>query len=151
MDKVMTAKRGGTAVVDPDREAPAGRSASAPANVSAALVSDNLPSLDDDSVRSDVGHGVAVPTPPFCGTRVVKGIALADYAAMLDERAHFLGQWGLRGSRGGTGPSYEELVETEGRRAAVLAGPARLRPRARGGRGLRLLPVRIRGQRRSSC
>jgi 5-methyltetrahydrofolate--homocysteine methyltransferase len=27
----------------------------------------------------------------------------------------FLGQWGLRGQRGGEGPSYEELVETEGR------------------------------------
>ena len=31
----------------------------------------------------------------------------------LDERATFLGQWGLKGVRGG--PSYEELVETEGR------------------------------------
>ena len=58
---------------------------------------------------------VAVPTPPFFGTRVVKGVPLADYAAMLDERATFLGQWGLRGARGGNGPSYEELVETEGR------------------------------------
>ncbi len=56
-----------------------------------------------------------VPTPPFWGSRVVKGIALADYAALLDERATFLGQWGLRGARGGKGPSYEELVETEGR------------------------------------
>jgi 5-methyltetrahydrofolate--homocysteine methyltransferase len=46
---------------------------------------------------------------------VVKGIPLADYAALLDERATFLGQWGLRGTRGGSGPSYEELVETEGR------------------------------------
>ncbi len=55
------------------------------------------------------------PTPPFCGTRVVKGIPLADYASLLDERATFLGQWGLRGARGGKGPSYEELVETEGR------------------------------------
>ena len=36
-------------------------------------------------------------------TRVVKGIALADYAALLDERATFMGQWGLRGSRGGHG------------------------------------------------
>ena len=35
--------------------------------------------------------------------------------AMLDERATFLGQWGLRGARGGSGPSYEELAETEGR------------------------------------
>ena len=53
--------------------------------------------------------------PPFWGTRVVKGVAVADYAGMVDERALFLGQWGLRGARGGSGPSYEELVETEGR------------------------------------
>ena len=31
----------------------------------------------------------------------------------LDERATFMGQWGLKGSR--SGPSYEELVEAEGR------------------------------------
>jgi 5-methyltetrahydrofolate--homocysteine methyltransferase len=65
--------------------------------------------------RSDVATDNPVPTPPFWGDRVVKGIALADYAALLDERATFLGQWGLRGARGGKGPSYEELVETEGR------------------------------------
>jgi 5-methyltetrahydrofolate--homocysteine methyltransferase len=58
---------------------------------------------------------VPVPTAPFFGTRVVKGVPLADYSAVLDERATFLGQWGLRGARGGQGPSYEELVETEGR------------------------------------
>ncbi len=56
-----------------------------------------------------------MPTPPFWGTRVIKGIPLADYAALVDERALFLGQWGLRGQRGGDGPSYEELVEIEGR------------------------------------
>ncbi len=65
--------------------------------------------------RSDVAIDVSVPNPPFWGDRVVKGIPLADYAAMLDERATFMGQWGLRGARGGAGPSYEELVETEGR------------------------------------
>ena len=65
--------------------------------------------------RSDVATDNAVPTPPFWGSRVSKGIALADYAAWLDERALFLGQWGLRGSRAGAGPTYEELVETEGR------------------------------------
>jgi 5-methyltetrahydrofolate--homocysteine methyltransferase len=63
--------------------------------------------------RSDVATDN--PVPPFWGDRVVKGIALADYAALLDERATFMGQWGLRGARGGRGPSYEELVETEGR------------------------------------
>ncbi len=65
--------------------------------------------------RSDVAIDNPIPTPPFWGTRVVKGIQLADYASWLDERATFLGQWGLRGSRGDGGPSYDELVETEGR------------------------------------
>jgi 5-methyltetrahydrofolate--homocysteine methyltransferase len=69
----------------------------------------------DLPARSDVATDVPVPVPPFFGSRVVKGIALADYASYLDERATFMGQWGLRGSRGGGGASYEELVETEGR------------------------------------
>lgn len=65
--------------------------------------------------RSDVALDNTVPTPPFWGTRIVKGIALADYAAFLDERATFMGQWGLKPSRADDGASYEELVETEGR------------------------------------
>jgi len=65
--------------------------------------------------RSDVAPDNPVPSPPFWGPRVVKGIALAEYAPMIDERATFLGQWGLRAARGGGGPTYEELVETEGR------------------------------------
>ncbi|MGZ4652268.1 methionine synthase [Oryzihumus sp.] len=77
------------------------------------------PESDDaalaDTTRSDVATDNSIPTPPFWGTRVVKGIALADYAAYLDERATFLGQWGLKGSRGEGGQSYDELVETEGR------------------------------------
>jgi 5-methyltetrahydrofolate--homocysteine methyltransferase len=65
--------------------------------------------------RSDVATDNPIPVPPFWGDRVVKGIALADYAALLDERATFMGQWGLRGARGGKGPTYDELVESEGR------------------------------------
>jgi 5-methyltetrahydrofolate--homocysteine methyltransferase len=64
---------------------------------------------------SDVSTDVPLPSPPFWGTRVVKGVPLAEFSSMLDERATFLGQWGLRGSRSGSGPTYEELVETEGR------------------------------------
>ncbi len=72
--------------------------------------------LAEQPARSDVATNNPIPTPPFWGDRVVKGIALADYAALLDERATFMGQWGLRGARAGTsGPSYEELVETDGR------------------------------------
>jgi 5-methyltetrahydrofolate--homocysteine methyltransferase len=68
----------------------------------------------DMPARSDVAIDNPVPTPPFWGDRIVKGIPLADYAALLDERATFMGQWGLKASKR-DGPSYEELVETEGR------------------------------------
>ena len=64
--------------------------------------------------RSDVASNNPVPVPPFWGTRLVKGIKLSDYAGFLDERATFMGQWGLKPTRG-DGPGYEELVETEGR------------------------------------
>ncbi|WP_018807459.1 methionine synthase [Salinispora arenicola] len=114
MDRVMAAKRGGAPVVDAEREA-ALAARRARRERQRAVVSESLPELHDASVRSDVATDVDVPTPPFFGTRVIKGLPLADYAALLDERATFLGQWGLRGARGGKGPSYEELVETEGR------------------------------------
>jgi 5-methyltetrahydrofolate--homocysteine methyltransferase len=71
--------------------------------------------LEEVPARSDVAVDNVVPTPPFWGSRIVKGIPLADYSGYLDERATFLGQWGLRGTRGADGPSYDELVETEGR------------------------------------
>jgi 5-methyltetrahydrofolate--homocysteine methyltransferase len=69
-----------------------------------------------DTTPSDVARavpgGVDVPTPPFWGSRVVKGIALADVAAWLDERATFLGQWGLKTGENAT---YEQLIESDGR------------------------------------
>lgn len=70
---------------------------------------------EDIPERSDVATDNRVPTPPFWGTRVIKGIALRDYASFLDERATFMGQWGLKPSRAEDGASYDELVETEGR------------------------------------
>jgi len=73
------------------------------------------PTASEGGGRSDVQRLLDVPKPPFWGDRIVRGIQLAEYAGYLDERATFVGQWGLRGSRGGNGPSYEELVETEGR------------------------------------
>ncbi len=81
--------------------------------VAAASLVETAPA--DMPARSDVSTTNPVPTPPFWGDRVVKGIQLADYASWLDERATFMGQWGLKPTRGGNGPTYEELVETEGR------------------------------------
>ena len=62
-----------------------------------------------DLVRSDVSDLAPVPVAPFFGSKVVKGIALADYVQMLDERALFLGQWGLKGK------NFEEMAEEQGR------------------------------------
>ncbi|MDT0494345.1 methionine synthase [Streptomyces griseus] len=70
---------------------------------------------EDTAGRSDVSTTNPVPTPPFWGTRVIKGIPLKEYASWLDEGALFKGQWGLKQARTGDGPTYEELVETEGR------------------------------------
>ncbi|MEQ8142165.1 methionine synthase [Streptomyces sp. OP7] len=66
-------------------------------------------------VRSEAATDVPVPAPPFWGTRVVKGIQLKEYASWLDEGALFKGQWGLKQARTGNGPTYDELLETEGR------------------------------------
>ena len=64
-----------------------------------------------DTRRSDVAVDIDIPEAPFYGSRIVKGIPLADYVGMLDERALFMGQWGLKGARG----EYEVMAETEGR------------------------------------
>ncbi|MFD6175352.1 vitamin B12 dependent-methionine synthase activation domain-containing protein, partial [Streptomyces coeruleorubidus] len=55
--------------------------------------------------RSDVATDNPVPTPPFSGTRVVKGIPLKEYASWLDEGALFKGQWGLK----------QDMIEPVGR------------------------------------
>jgi len=64
-----------------------------------------------DTVRSDVAVDIDIPVAPFFGSRIVKGIPLADYVGMLDERALFMGQWGLKGARG----EFEAMAENEGR------------------------------------
>lgn len=62
-----------------------------------------------DTRRSDVSSNNPVPVPPFFGSKVVKGVALNDYSQMLDERALFLGQWGLKGK------DFESMAVEEGR------------------------------------
>jgi len=66
-----------------------------------------------DTKRSDVAVDIDIdiPSAPFFGSRIIKGVPLADYVGMLDERALFVGQWGLKGARG----EYEAMAESEGR------------------------------------
>jgi 5-methyltetrahydrofolate--homocysteine methyltransferase len=100
MDSIMAVKRG-----EPGAALPALRERKV---ANTRIKNEELPI---DTRRSDVAIDVDIPNPPFFGSRVVKGIQLSDYAGMLDERALFVGQWGLKGNRG----EYENMVEAEGR------------------------------------
>jgi 5-methyltetrahydrofolate--homocysteine methyltransferase len=118
MDATMARARGTAPAVDPAEEAKrAERKArhERSQRVAAKRKAAEAEATGPVPQRSDVAVDNPIPTPPFWGTRVVKGLAVAEYAGLVDERALFLGQWGLRGARAGQGPSYEELVETEGR------------------------------------
>src|SRR5580693_1510895 len=110
MSAAMAVKRG-----EPGAALPELRTRRVRARASAAETAEQ----DDPAVSSvrsgDISAENPVPEPPFFGTRVVKGVPLAEYGAYLDERATFMGQWGLKPSRKEGGPGYEELVETEGR------------------------------------
>jgi 5-methyltetrahydrofolate--homocysteine methyltransferase len=103
MDSLIAVKRG-----VPGAQMPALRERRVPARAQSTGVPETT-----DTVRSDVASDNSVPTPPFWGARVVRGISLADYLPYLDERALFMGQWGLKSIKGGQ--SYEEIVETEAR------------------------------------
>jgi 5-methyltetrahydrofolate--homocysteine methyltransferase len=105
MDALVKIKRGDKSVTLP----PLKKRVVKPVSKLVHTVPDMMPS------RSDVASDNTIPTPPFWGTRIIKGIPLRDYASFLDERATFMGQWGLKPSRAEDGASYEELVETEGR------------------------------------
>ena len=105
MDALVKIKRGDTTVKLPELKK---RRVAAKS-----LLVRTVPDLVPD--RSDVASDNELPAPPFWGTRIVKGIPLRDYSSYLDERATFMGQWGLKPSRAEDGASYEQLVETEGR------------------------------------
>ena len=118
MDALMSARKGSVpGAATPSSPADDAAAADRAERLARRARARRLPDVEEAALpaRSSVTSDNPVPTPPFWGSRVVKGIALADYASWLDERALFMGQWGLRGSRGGSGPSYDELVEAEGR------------------------------------
>jgi len=100
MDAIMAVKKG-----VPGAELPALRERKVKA------VAKSAESQEIDTRRSDVAIDIDIPQPPFFGSRIVKGVPLADYVGMLDERALFVGQWGLKGNRG----EYENMLESEGR------------------------------------
>ncbi|MEV7563490.1 vitamin B12 dependent-methionine synthase activation domain-containing protein, partial [Streptomyces sp. NPDC089795] len=105
MDALMGVKRGVPGAELPplkQRRVPRRADASGAGAAGSLLVEER----EEPGGRSDVAVDNPIPTPPFWGTRVVKGIPLKDYASWLDETALFKGQWGLKDA---------DTIETEGR------------------------------------
>ena len=117
MDEVMTAKRTGVPMAQSSEAAAKAAERrerrARSERIAAKRAAEAEPVVIPE--RSDVAADQPIATPPFWGTRIAKGIPVADYLGHLDERALYFGQWGLRGTRSGEGPDYDELVETEGR------------------------------------
>jgi 5-methyltetrahydrofolate--homocysteine methyltransferase len=100
MDAVMAVKRGDEGAALPERRQ---RRVRAKRGGVAAEGAPVLPA------RSDVATDNDVPAPPFWGTRVVKGLHMSEIVAYLDERATFMGQWGLKPLKG-SGQTFEDVA-----------------------------------------
>lgn len=118
MDEIMSVKRGEVLPDSPEAQQRAAKKAERKARHerSAAIAAERKAKQEPVIIpeRSDVATDIDRAIPPFWGTRIIKGLSVNEYAQNLDKRALFLGQWGLRPTRGGDGPDYEELVATEG-------------------------------------
>jgi len=82
------------------------------------------PAVAPVHVRSDVATDVAVPVPPFWGTRVVRGVPLGEISVLLNRTALFRTQWGY---------GRETTAQAEAALRDVLAlarGESLLNPRA---------------------
>jgi len=58
----------------------------------------------------EVDPANTVPTPPFLGTRVVKGLALDEIAGFINETALFRNQWQFRPEGGETDDEFKERL-----------------------------------------
>jgi 5-methyltetrahydrofolate--homocysteine methyltransferase len=112
LDRLMEMKRAG--VEDPEfGRMPTGRvlPERAPAGEAAAPLPSRSPSVASDN---------PVFVPPFLGSRVVKGLALDDIAAWLNETALFRNQWGYRPEKAGPGGTVEPDADFKERIRPIL-------------------------------
>ena len=103
---------------------------------------------EDMPARSDVVDHHADPSAAVLGRPGGQGHRAGDVTAFLDERALFLGQWGLKPVAGEGGAELVGAPRDRGPApAALLARPRQDRGPARAVGRLRLLPVLERGRR----
>jgi 5-methyltetrahydrofolate--homocysteine methyltransferase len=120
MDRLMELKRGTGLDSDPDfgralggRVLPPRKSERAQPEPSA--IPARSPIVETDN---------PVFAPPFLGSQVVKGIAIDEVAAYLNETALFRNQWGFRPQKGETDEAFKERVRPELRATLARATAA---------------------------
>jgi 5-methyltetrahydrofolate--homocysteine methyltransferase len=102
LDKIMAIKRDG--VVDPDfGRIPSGRVL--PDRNKAEPEEVELPHRSPDVATDN-----PVFTPPFLGSKVVKGLAIDDIAAYINETAIFRNQWQFRPENGETDEQFKDRL-----------------------------------------
>jgi 5-methyltetrahydrofolate--homocysteine methyltransferase len=102
LDKIMAIKRDG--VVDPDfGRIPSGRVL--PDRNKAEPEEVELPHRSPDAATDN-----PVFTPPFLGSKVVKGLAIDDIAAYINETAIFRNQWQFRPENGETDEQFKDRL-----------------------------------------
>jgi 5-methyltetrahydrofolate--homocysteine methyltransferase len=117
MDRLMELKRGPGLETDPDfgvalggRDLPPRRSERVLPDPS--TVPPRSPSVETDN---------PIFIPPFLGTKVVKGIALDDVAAYINETALFRNQWGFRPEAGETDEAFKNRIRPQLRDSLAAA------------------------------
>jgi len=111
LDRIIPALREGKPL--PDLSRTAGRPADEDSGYDPVADPNAAPAPSEhDYAPSDIERGVPIPTPPFWGSRVVRGIPLREIYPYINEIALFRGQWGYqRGDR--PEDEYARFIEEE--------------------------------------
>jgi 5-methyltetrahydrofolate--homocysteine methyltransferase len=120
MDRLMELKRGTGLDSDPDFGRALGGRVLPPrkserARPQPSTIPARSPAVETDNL---------VFVPPFVGSQVVKGIAIDEVAAYLNETALFRNQWGFRPEKGENDEAFKERVRPELRATLARAKAA---------------------------
>jgi 5-methyltetrahydrofolate--homocysteine methyltransferase len=110
MDKLMELVRSGEDEPDFGR-ALGGRAGVPPRRNTQAVADDQTPLRPSRAPSVAVDN--PVPVPPFLGTRVERGIPMAEITRYLNETSLFRNQWGYRPLAGETDPEFKIRVRAE--------------------------------------
>jgi 5-methyltetrahydrofolate--homocysteine methyltransferase len=118
MDRLGEVRRGGDDDPDWGRVPSDSR---VPSRLKAQFASSDDPDVEVPARSPEVATDNALFDPPFVGSKVVKGIAIADVAAYINETALFRNQWQFRPEGGEDDAAFKERIRPTLREQLSLA------------------------------